>query len=1050
MAISKGRALSATVNSASSIIKSSIDGTATIATLEQSAQQYANAAALPSVGNTFGEMALVQSTNRMYVWNGSGWYNVALINTNPSFTTTPDANYAFDDDSPRSNITITVAATDPESLGVSFSFETGGSMDSMASVTQDSSVFTLAPKGNDSLIEGTTLTGTLTIKASDGVNIVPAVSSFTLSFILTISNTSGNGILLKVTGTGNNTAVTDASTSNHSITVAGDATLGTFSPFRHGGYSHYFDGSGDYLRDDTIADAFETGAGYCDNFTIEMWIWNDDATSDSNYVIGSNNLANGANDFILGTRKVFWNNSELADYGDERTNRYEWFHLVCVHEHDPSAGSNDTLSVWINGRRTGRHTGLSRISFANNAWAFGTEADSANFGSLGNYHNGYIYDVKISKVALYGDITVIPVPTAPSTPHETANIFHGFQKGFIDPRFTIGGNVSTNTLTPLDYSVYKDENGGSVLFDGSGDYLSYPSSADFALGTGDFTLEAWVYPTSAPGGGVNNDMTLFGHFGSPTMFFFLDNATLAPKLYNGSTTVGSSIGVSDNAWSHVAFSRTSGTLKIFVNGVEGYSASYTFDHTSTASPYTGKSNVTSNRYFHGFISDLRLVKGTGAYTSDFTPPTSPLTAITNTKLLLNMTQGKVIDKSQNNNIVLTGAVASSAQQHFSENTIFFDGSNDYIDIDQPIRGLEDHTHEAWVYPTGGHSQYKGFFASAPDGSGSGINVSKDVAGGPNNSGGMVIQFNPVVPDNEWSHVVLQRLGGIHALYRNGVLQGTNTGTVNFDSTYIRLASRYRNTTTYNYGGHIHDFRLSKGLARYPYIAQPKILSQTNSNMEKPDGTFPTVSNASNTLFLIGHTNSIVDGSSNSTSITTHGNTQISAGLLPKGAQTGMASIHFDGTGDYLSATTASALGTGDWTVEYWVWHDVLGKNQIHLAFGAYAPAFYYRHSSSTLKFSFYQSGAGLSGNVWTTYAPTPNKWYHLAWVHDDSENKLALYVNGAFWGDVTYTGNTTSTSLRVGDDETSAWMDGNISNLRIVKEKLYTTNFTPRTSAIQA
>ena len=108
MAISKGRALSATVNSATSIIKSSIDGTATIATLEQSAQQYANAAALPSVGNTFGEMALVQSTNRMYVWNGSGWYNVALINTNPTFTTSPDTNYTFDGDSPRSNITIAV------------------------------------------------------------------------------------------------------------------------------------------------------------------------------------------------------------------------------------------------------------------------------------------------------------------------------------------------------------------------------------------------------------------------------------------------------------------------------------------------------------------------------------------------------------------------------------------------------------------------------------------------------------------------------------------------------------------------------------------------------------------------------------------------------------------------------------------------------------------------------------------------------------------------------------------------------------------------------
>ena len=117
-------------------------------------------------------------------------------------------------------------------------------------------------------------------------------------------------------------------------------------------------------------------------------------------------------------------------------------------------------------------------------------------------------------------------------------------------------------------------------------------------------------------------------------------------------------------------------------------------------------------------------------------------------------------------------------------------------------------------------------------------------------------------------------------------------------------------------GYLHDLRITQGLVRYPYIAKPKILSQTNSGMEKPGGSFPTVSNASNTLFLIGHTNSIVDGSSNSTSITTHGNTQMSAGLLPKGAEAGMASIHFDGSGDYLSATTASALGTGDWTVEY--------------------------------------------------------------------------------------------------------------------------------------
>ena len=1062
MAISKGRALSATVNSASSIIKSSIDGTATIATLEQAAQQYANAAALPSVGNTFGEMALVQSTNRMYVWNGSGWYNVALINTNPSFTTSPNANYAFDNDSPRSNITITVAATDPESLGVSFTFETGGSMDSMADITQDSSVFTLVPKGNDSLTEGTTLTGSLTIKASDGVNIVPAVAEFTLIFVLQLDNTSGDRLLLKADGTGNNTTPTDASTSNHSLTVAGGATLGTFSPFRHGGYSHLFDGSGDYLRDDTIADAFETGAGKCDNFTIEMWIWNNDATSDSNYVIGSNNLSNGANDFILGTRKVFWNNAELADYGDERTNQYEWFHLVCVHEHDPSTTNNDTISVWINGRRTGRHTGLNSISFANNAFAFGTEADSANFGSLGNYHNGFIHDVKITKAALYGDTAVITVPTAPSTPHETANIFHGFQKGFIDPRFTIGGNVSIDPWTPLDYSTYKSENGGSVFFDGSGDYLQLQDNADFDL-PGEFSYEFWLYRTGSTSGTYQAILGSNGS-GSNGLTFYITQSNGALNVYQSSFVISGSAGdITDNSWHHVLLMRdSSNLLQLFINGVRVSSStnSGTFTDNSAGGGTRIGYDISANGYFKGFLTNIRLVKGsTGGYSSgaNITVPTAPLTAVTNTKLLLNFTQAKIIDKSQNRNIPITGnVVASSAQQHYGENTLAFDGNGDRLKIARviPLGDDIDWTIETWIRSPSIDGTRVDFISqyvlSQTGRMGIYFASGKLVFFQNNLSPTQVIGTTDAV-NNQWHHVAVTNHVGTRRIYLDGNFEGSTSGTghmLNTDTVIGDLGDGASNGAELN--GYLHDLRITQGLVRYPYIAKPKILSQTNSNMEKPGGSFPTVSNASNTLFLIGHTNSIVDGSSNSTSITTHGNTQMSAGLLPQGAETGMASIHFDGTGDYLSATTASALGTGDWTVEYWVWHDEFGSNQIHLAFGTYAPAFYYRHSSSTFKFSFYQSGAGLSGNVWTTYAPTPNKWYHLAWVHDDSENKLALFVNGAFWGDVTYTGNTTSTSLRVGDDTTSAWMNGNISNLRIVKEKLYTHNFTPSTTAIVA
>ena len=572
MAVSKGRALSATVNSATSLIKSSIDGTVTTTTIEQSAQQYANAAALPSVGNTFGEMALVQSTNRMYVWNGSGWYNVALINTNPTFTTSPLSDYTFDADSPRSTLTITVAASDPESLGVSFSFETGGQLDSMADITQDSSVFTLVPKTNASLIDCTTYTGTLTIKATDGVNIVPAVSSITLDFVTFISHSNKTELLLKATGTGDNTTPTDASASSHSLVMNGaTASLGTFSPYKATGYSMYFDGSGDYL--------------------------------------------------------------------------------------------------------------------------------------------------------------------------------------------------------------------------------SYPSHADFALGTGDFTLEAWVYVTSIPGGGVNNDMCIFGHFGTPSMFFFLDNATLAPKLWNGSSTMASGTGLSVNEWHHIAFSRTSGTLKIFTNGEERYSASYTFDHTATTAPYTGKSNSSSNRYFYGYIADLRLVKGTGVYTAEFTPPEERLTAISNTKLLLgapgfyDKSAGRHVISVNGNTYIDSLAPYNIKSYTTSEHggSAHFPGTSDEIKTsdgssNEVVLGTGDFTVELWLYKhTAVSSFWEAILSQMYTASGGWRLYKTDASGNLNWYEATTNRLTPTIPikQKEWTHIAFVRNSGTLYCYVNGKAAGSVSSSYNY-------------------------------------------------------------------------------------------------------------------------------------------------------------------------------------------------------------------------------------------------------------------------------
>lgn len=152
---------------------------------------------LPASG-ALGEQAFVEGSNRLYMWNGTGWYNVALINETPAWDSggQPNATYSLSSDSPQSSTTVTLAASDPEGLPINYSYITGGSMDSIATVSQDSSVFTITPKTSAQAPDGGT--GTITFRASDGVNILPYQSTFTLTFIVEM-NDIDNSTLTRTT-----------------------------------------------------------------------------------------------------------------------------------------------------------------------------------------------------------------------------------------------------------------------------------------------------------------------------------------------------------------------------------------------------------------------------------------------------------------------------------------------------------------------------------------------------------------------------------------------------------------------------------------------------------------------------------------------------------------------------------------------------------------------------------------------------------------------------------------------------------------------------------
>lgn len=149
---------------------------------------YDSIGALPLTGLSAGDQAFVESagaagTSRLYISNGSGWYNVALINATPRLTLSSEGTITLASDGTPTTITMTALDSDNSSDNLTLSVESGGDLFKFATVSQDSSVVTITPRSEDS---ATTLgydgSATLTFKATDGISIASVQNTFTLSF----------------------------------------------------------------------------------------------------------------------------------------------------------------------------------------------------------------------------------------------------------------------------------------------------------------------------------------------------------------------------------------------------------------------------------------------------------------------------------------------------------------------------------------------------------------------------------------------------------------------------------------------------------------------------------------------------------------------------------------------------------------------------------------------------------------------------------------------------------------------------------------------------
>jgi len=474
--------------------------------------------------------------------------------------------------------------------------------------------------------------------------------------------------------------------------------------------------------------------------------------------------------------------------------------------------------------------------------------------------NGYISNLRIVKGTALYTANFTPATTTLTAVANTSLVTCQSNR-FIDNstnNFTVtrNGDVRVVALSPFNPTASWSAavNGGSGYFDNSGDYLTAPANASLALGTGNFTLEAWVYATSAFGTDPIFESRSSSSSTAGYAWVVYSNGKM--DIFNNAWLGQSSIALNLYAWNHVAVVR-SGTganqTTYYVNGAAAGTITFSANLTDGSSYETKISgSSTAGEHFGGYISNARIVKGVAVYTGAFTPPTAPITnagltsaasypsttnvntsfASSATSLLLNFTNAGILDATSKNVLETVGdAKISTAQSKWGGSSMYFDGSGDYLFYTaSPLyaMGSADFTIEFWYFPVTTSNTNPTLLGNYNTNWQSGrYGLHSPHASYPNKysfwvnnystSAAMLISTTNISLNN-WVHLAITRSTSTWKLFVNGTAQSTVTSTVSLDNNtggdgfwiganfYTGEGGRYINA-------YLQDLRITK-FARY--------------------------------------------------------------------------------------------------------------------------------------------------------------------------------------------------------------------------------------------
>ena len=846
---------------------------------------------------------------------------------------------------------------------------------------------------------------------------------------------------------------TDYSPNGFTFTLTGTPSVQTNQPFgavpnpatvpayQNGYYSNYFNGSTGWL---SITNNATLNPG-TNSFTIEAWIYATGSVVSASIYEGRQNglsLSFSSSSYLQGGQSFVA--AKVVDTVAFPLN--QWVHVAWVRN-----GTQDYL--YKNGQLVAVASGDATSYVTSIGNYIGTN------GNSGGYFPGYISNLRlVIGTALYTSLSFTP-PSQPLTiVNTTQTVLLTALNSSISDASSYANTVTNNSLATTVAAVQSPftlptvslptASLGSGLFDGSTGYLSTPFNANFVLGSGSYTAEAWIYLTSGTGATYGQQVmgTYQGGSNIPGWAIIVNYTTGAKGIswvINNTSIASYTSYLLAGQWYHIAIVRNgTGTnnTTIYLNGISVAQVTDNTLDSNTSNPLNiGIQTNASGSYFPGYISNARFVKGTAIYTTNFAPSNQPLTAVAGTSLLtLQNRQGNnnnIFQDDSPNNFAITrvGTPTQGSFSPFSQNgwSVYFDGSSGYL---APQTGAltfnGNFTIECWVYdfgtvsystPWGARTGTSGFTGGTLQ-----RNNGNNLQFAWNNGGGTITQTNGSYTPNTWHHVALTLSGTTLTLWVDGVnvgtgsltppfVLGTNTLNIGIDP-YNRVSACY-------FPGYISNFRITNGAALYTTAFTPSTVALTTAT-----GSTGTVT------LLTAQANRLVDVSSSATTITPSGTvsvqpispfTNMSSGTVP----TGLYSYLFDGSTGYLSYS-GIVIGTNAFTIEFWFY--ATNFNNTAAPFGtSNNNGLSVRISPSTTQFTI--DSFGVSNTTFTVPALSTNTWYHVAAVRNSS-NATTIFLNGvrSSTGAVTVNTNFSGASNWIGYFGSGSYFPGYISNMRVI------------------